>query len=264
MKTSSQERLGEVSKRIKLELSNHSDAPHLDAERLLLHALKQREPSYLLAHSDALLTEQQISEITRMQDARKTGMPLAYILGEADFYGRTFMVTPDVLIPRPDTEVIIEKALEYIKKNFKHKKEIVIADIGTGSGCIAITLALELNKLTKLVKLTQLATDISQKALDIAKQNAVKHGVLDNIEFLQGDMLEPIKDKHVDLIVSNPPYLPAEALAKAGYTLETRGLQFEPQTALDGGPDGLQFVNQIKASKIPAIIETIGGEIIEV
>ncbi|MEK7499679.1 MAG: peptide chain release factor N(5)-glutamine methyltransferase, partial [Patescibacteria group bacterium] len=258
-----------------------SDAPHLDAQRILLHVLKQREPSYLLAHSDKQLTPEQLSEITRMQDARKTGMPLAYILGTADFYGRTFIVTPDVLIPRPDTEILIEKALEYIARHpgpragihgdmsgFRVKPGMTIADIGTGSGCIAITLALELKEKHRII-----ATDISEAALAIAKQNAAIHGVLNRIEFIQGDMLEPFdfaqgKPYKIDLIVSNPPYVPSEelqphsALRASRGKIETQGLDFEPHLALDGGPDGLKFVNQIKASGIPAIIETIGGEII--
>ena len=270
-------------------LHDFSDAPELDAQRIILHALEQREPSYLLAHSDIQLTPEQLAETTRMQNLRKTGMPLAYILGESDFYGRTFIVTPDVLIPRSDTELLVKKALEYIRARHpgpragihvdlsgfrvptsltsfagrsKPGMTLTIADIGTGSGCIIITLALELYNLPATTY-RLIATDISPAALAIAKQNAAKHGVLDKIAFLQGDMLKPITNRHVDLIVSNPPYLPAEALAKAGCAPETLGLKFEPQSALDGGVDGLDFVRQIQASGIPAIIETIGGEIIE-
>ncbi len=288
----------DVVSTITTSLTNYSDAPHIDAQRIILHALNQREPSYLLAHATDAVSDQQLQEITQLAAQRKTGMPLAYILGEADFYGRTFIVTPDVLIPRPDTETLIEQALEYIKQNFAGKQEITIADICTGSGIIAITIALELEKLTAIrqnsgpaeswrASYRFIATDISPAALDIAKQNAEKHGIADRVEFLQGDMLSPIKHRHVDLIVSNPPYVPTTELnrhpglragiqtrvsnvdsgSKPGMTtanrnLETRGLLFEPRIALDGGPDGQLFVNQIKASGIPAIIETTGGEII--
>src|SRR3989338_5313147 len=135
-------------------LTSYSDAPHLDAERIVLHVLKKREPAYLLAHATDKLSDQQIQEVTAMANRRKTGMPLAYILGEVDFFGRTFIVTPDVLIPRPDTETLIEKAIEYIIRHAGLRpgihEEITIADICTGSGIIVITLALELEKLMQL------------------------------------------------------------------------------------------------------------------
>ena len=299
-------------------LVRHSDAPGLDANRIILHVLAQRDASYLLAHGEEIISEQDAQKILEMAEARKTGMPLAYVLGEADFFGRTFAVTQDVLIPRPDTEALIEKALEYIKvrhaglrpgihvdsgsrAGMTEKKEIVIADLCTGSGIIAITLALELQDSAYNLQHTTydiVATDISDKALAVAKQNAKQHGVADRIEFLQGDMLEPIKNKKIDLLVSNPPYVPSEELAsiylslhrerteervsdrandetlipsfslsreKVPTTQETRGLLFEPQIALDGGEDGLKFVNQIKEyaqkNNTLAIIETVGGKI---
>jgi len=258
----------------------------------MLHVVKQRDASYLLSHAEDVLPNEQQQEILDMTKQRLTGMPLAYILGEADFYGRTFIVTPDVLIPRPDTEVLIEKALDYIKINFQNKKEIYIADICTGSGIIAITIALELERTYNLPSTTYrlIATDISPTALAVAKQNAKKHGVADKIEFIQGDLLNPIKNRKIDLIVSNPPYVPSAELTSrlpSPYegegedevsangpnqpspppsSPESRGLLFEPRIALDGGEDGLQFVRQIqeyaKKYNIPSFIETVGGEII--
>ncbi|MEK7557136.1 MAG: methyltransferase, partial [Patescibacteria group bacterium] len=106
-----------------------------------------------------------------------------------------------------------------------------------------------------------LATDISAAALDMAKKNAQRYGVADRIEFLQGSMLAPLTRRHIDLIVSNPPYLPAEALAKAGRAIDTLGLLFEPRIALDGGVDGQDFVQQIQQSEIPALVESTNGEI---
>lgn len=254
-------------------LRGYSDAPRLDADRIVLHILGQREPSYLIAHTLDELSAQQIQTINQMGSQRKIGMPLAYILGEADFYGRMFIVTPDVLIPRPDTEALIEKALEYIQTNLADKKEITIADIGTGSGIIAITLAHELSSKLSVLSCKFIATDISPTALAIAKQNAEKHSVLEKVEFIQGNMLEPIKNRHVDLIVSNPPYIRTAELDAINYapkpyipnskeTPWNTGLLFEPRIALDGGQDGQKFVNQIKQSSIPAIIETTGGDII--
>lgn len=274
------ERLGEVSKHVVKTLQSHSDAPELDAQRILLHALGKDDASYLLAHGDEIVSDQKLKTILEMAEKRKTGMPLAYILGHADFYGRTFIVTPDVLIPRPDTELLIDKALGYIKNchagldpvsrhvdsGSEAGMTVVIADVCTGSGIIAITLALELPHAHII------ATDISPAALEIAKQNAEKYGVLDKIEFIQGEMLAPIGNKKIDLIVSNPPYIPTSELAlwsalKTGEgKIEKIGLDFEPFIALDGGEDGLKFVNQItefsQANNIPAIIETVGGEII--
>lgn len=251
-------------------LRTYSDAPNLDADRIVLHVLGRRDPSYLIAHATNALSQTQKQEIMRMANQRKTGMPLAYVVGEADFYGRTFMVTPDVLVPRPDTETLIETALDFIHKNFLDKQEIMIADIGTGSGCIAITLALELSSRLSVVHCKFVATDISAAALATAKQNAKNHGVLEKIEFIQGDMLDAIKNRYVDLIVSNPPYIPTAELdaiycAPKPYLPHSKdnpwnnGLIFEPRIALDGGIDGQTFVDQIKASKIPAIIETTGG-----
>lgn len=238
-------------------LQKHSDAPHLDAERIMLAVLQQQDASYLLAHTGEALEGAALRNIQHMTALRASGMPLAYVLGEADFYGRTFSVTADTLIPRPETEQLIEKALAYIQQNFSTHTTLTIADIGTGSGIVAITLALELGSTYHLV-----ATDISPAALEVAKENAKIHGVLDRIEFIEGDMLTPFQTRVIDLIVSNPPYVPSGELQKAGDTIETRGLLFEPSLALDGGIDGQVFVQQIQASGIPAIVETTGGRII--
>ena len=241
-------------------LTSHSDAPHLDAERIMLSAISQRDASYLLAHASEEVDDTALRQIHHMTALRASGMPLAYVLGEADFYGRTFTVTPDTLIPRPETENLIGQALAYIKEHSSDTEQATIADIGTGSGIIAITLALELDTLRLI------ATDISPAALEVAKYNAALHGVSDRIEFVAGDMLTPFDfaqgKPQVDLIVSNPPYLPTHELKRAGETIQTRGLLFEPRIALDGGEDGLTFVNQIKKAGTPAIIETIGGEIV--
>lgn len=256
--------IAELQLHIADQLQTVSDAPELDSQRIILHALEKRDTSFLIAHSEDTLTEEQQHSIQAMAGNRLTGMPLAYIIGEADFYGRTFTVTPDVLIPRPDTEALIEQTLEYIKNNFRDTAEVVIADICTGSGIIAITLALELPQVQII------ATDISPAALAVARQNGEQHGVLGRIKYIQGDLLEPFdaaqgKPIKIDLIVSNPPYVPTSVLAKAADSIETRGLTFEPNIALDGGKDGLKFVDQIKhyaqENNIPAIIETVGGEI---
>lgn len=237
----------------KQQLAAISDAPDLDAQRILLHVLGQRETSWLFTHPEQELTPQQHDNIQELIRQRATAKPLAYILGVCEFYGREFIVTPDVLIPRPATEELVKQALAYINR------PMVIADIGTGSGCIAITLALEFAPPyeggipTNAGGVVFIATDISPTALIIAQQNAARHGLADKIEFLQGNLLEPLAGKKIDLIVSNPPYIPTNQISES--------LKFEPRAALDGGSDGQDYINQIKASRIPAIVEVTGGQI---
>ncbi|MBI1833442.1 MAG: peptide chain release factor N(5)-glutamine methyltransferase [Candidatus Andersenbacteria bacterium] len=237
-------------------LASASDAPDLDTERLLLHVLKKADAAWIYAHNDTELTEAQNDFFQELITQRASGKPLAYILGEAEFYGRPFYVDENVLVPRPETEGLIHETLKYVSKNAKGNNTFTIADIGTGSGCIAITLALELP-----AHFTIIAIDISPEALEVAKRNAVRHHVIDKIKFIQGNMLEPLKDQRVDLIVSNPPYIPTSELnvSLKSDALDTRGLVFEPRLALDGGIDGQTYVKQIKKSGVPFILETTGG-----
>lgn len=268
------------------KLNDVSDAPALDAERLLLHVLGEAESSVLYAHGEKELSAQQAERLEALIARRATGEPLAYILGEWEFYGRPFFVTPDVLIPRPETENLVEAALSYLSRSSPKLGEgplpFVIADIGTGSGCVAITLVLELSTHYSLPTTNWhiIATDISPAALAVAQKNAERHGVVDSIEFIQEDMLAFLdtptpsrspsdrgRKAKIDLIVSNPPYIPTAELdspAPRGVQgkLETAGLKFEPRIALDGGIDGQKFVEQIKNAGIPALVETTDGVIV--
>ncbi|HMD82239.1 MAG TPA: peptide chain release factor N(5)-glutamine methyltransferase, partial [Anaerolineales bacterium] len=231
--------------------------------RLMLFVLKKKESAWLYAHGNTELTETQAQEFIRLIEERASGKPLAYILGEWEFYGRPFYVNEHVLIPRPETEELIRQALPHIDvwRGAHPGKQMTIADIGTGSGVIIITLAIELSKFhIPDSKFHFIATDISPKALKVANKNAQRHGVQDQIEFIREDITETLQ-RNIDLIVSNPPYLPAEALAKAGWAIDTQGLTFEPRMALDGGLDGQEFVQKIVKSNIPAIVETTGGNI---
>lgn len=236
------------------ELTPTSDAPGIDSERLLLFVLKKTDTSFLQSHNDQQLTSQEEESFAAVVKQRLTGKPLVYILGAAEFYGRPFYVNENVLIPRPETEELITKALEYIKT----KPPLTVADIGTGSGCIAITLALELPP-----SYTIIATDISSAALKVAGGNAKRHGVSNRIEFLEGNMLEPLKNRKIDLIVSNPPYIPTKEIEDSTYSTEIskRGLKFEPRLALDGGVDGQRYIEKIKKAGIPVILEVTGGRI---
>jgi len=249
----------------------------MDAERLLLHVLKRSETSWLYAHDDTELERTQRANLHDVTDQRATGKPLAYILGEWEFYGRPFFVNESVLIPRPSTEDLIDAALSAISR-LAGSRPLVVADIGTGSGCIAITLILESRSrnphsagaLRGKRELRVIATDISEAALAVARQNAKRHGVLDQIEFLHGDMLVPFDPAswraqgkpQVDLLVSNPPYVPTAELADAPNNPATFGLAFEPQVALDGGADGHQYLSIIKNSGIPAVVETQHGRVV--
>lgn len=239
------------------QLRAASDAPDLDAARLLLHVLGKQNSSWLLSHPEHQLTANEADEYARLMTERAAGTPLAYILGQWDFYGRPFTVSRHVLIPRPETEDLITAALRAIEDMYtKSGRNITVADVGTGSGCVAITLALESPFIEKLY-----ATDISPDALTVAKMNAERHGVAGRIEFLHGDMLTPLAGRRIDLIVSNPPYIPSSELNNGPRTAETAGLQHEPRLALDGGPDGQYFTKTLMETNIPAVWEATGGTI---
>ena len=173
---------------------------------------------------------------------RSFGVPVQYILGRQEFYGREFLVTPDVLIPRPETEVLVEevvKALSAFSFPLSGLEELSahsfrILDLCTGSGCIGLTLAAELPEARVL------ATDISLQALAVAKQNAQKLGVADRVEFRQGDLFAALRGDVFDVIVSNPPYIETATIP----TL-SKDVQNEPIGALDGGADGLEFYRRI-------------------
>ncbi|MBI3421112.1 MAG: peptide chain release factor N(5)-glutamine methyltransferase [Candidatus Sungbacteria bacterium] len=249
--------IGEARAAAARTLKRASDAPALDADRLLLYVFGQPETAWLAVHYENHLSATQEQELHKLVRERASGKPLAYTLGEAWFYGRRFMVSPDVLIPRPATEDLIATSLEVIDSLYGAKgRPLVIGDIGTGSGCIAITLLLERPAAIEKI----IAVDISPVAVVVAKKNADLYGLKSKIDFRLGDMLSPLKAEKVDLLVCNPPYVPTAEL-ESQPVVETRGLSFEPRLALDGGPDGLVFVSQIKKSGIPAVIETVGGVI---
>ena len=152
--------------------------------------------------------------------------PVQYIIGEACFYGYDFIVNKDVLIPRPETEELVENVL-YLYDDYMKGQKVEVVDVGTGSGCISVTLAAEEKNMTVT------ATDISEDALAVARRNASKMGV--NVNFLQGDMLKPIMDRKFDILVSNPPYIPNEEV------VDSLVKDNEPNVALFGGDDGLKF-----------------------
>lgn len=174
-------------------------------------------------------SEQELEQINKAVDLRLKHIPLGYIFGKTNFYGLDFLVTPDVLIPRLDTEILVEKVIEDIKLRGEN---VSVLDIGTGSGAIAITIKKETN-----VDVT--AVDISEKALEIAKKNATLNNV--QINFVKSDLFENISEIKVDIIVSNPPYIESTVVE----SLLPEVKDNEPILALDGGKTGLDFYKRI-------------------
>lgn len=215
------------------------DSPRLSAQVLVADVLGLTRLGLSLERGREL-TPDEIERIRAFAARRAAGEPLAYILGRREFYGLDFAVTPDVLIPRPETEHIIEAALDA----FSTDVPLCFADLGTGSGILAVTLA------HYFPHAVGLAVDLSGPALAVARRNARAHGVVDRIAFVQGDFIGPILESgRFDLIVSNPPYVTDEEYAQA--SREVTG--FEPQTALVSGPDGLDHVRAMLPRALEAL-----------
>ena len=205
-----------------------SFTPNLDA-RLLLQHLLQVEHIYLVGHGDEMLTAVQQNNYKQLIKRAANQEPIPYITRTAPFYGRDFTVTPAVLIPRPETEQIVELAIAWAKSH----GSLEIVDVGTGSGCIAVSLAAEIPQ----AKIT--AIDISTDALIIAKRNGEKH-TPGQITFRQGNLLLPLKQP-VDLIVANLPYITSDE-----WTMLDDGVKlYEPKLALKGGNDGLDLIREL-------------------
>ena len=201
----------------------------LEAELLLRHTLKI-DRSSLFAGPDTELTKEQETDFCCKLQLRLKGMPSAYITGIREFYGLEFYVDSNVLIPRPETELLVEKTIEIARKF----PSPIIADIGTGCGNIAISLALNLPR-AKIY-----AVDISNKALDVARYNCGRHNVGERIQLYEGDLLEPLPEP-VDIIIANLPYVRTADLP----SVNTSG--YEPRLALDGGEDGLDVIRRLCA-----------------
>jgi release factor glutamine methyltransferase len=205
-------------------LEKNSDSPGLDAQEVLARVL-DRPRSWVLAHPEAPLTRKSAAALETLVVGLESGEPLPYVLGQWEFFGLEFEVTPDVLIPRPETELLVERAIGWLKEHpgFRHA-----ADVGTGSGCIGIALA------ANIPDLWVMGSDISPAAVKMAQRNSVKNGVGQRMEFLRCNLFPP--ETEYDLIVANLPYIPTKTLQK----LPIYGR--EPTMALDGGADGLQLI----------------------
>ncbi len=230
------------------ELQGTSPSPALDVEVLLSHALKYDKTQLLLFAEDNI-PEDKVDWLNEAVAKRKTGLPVAYITGVKEFYGYDFFVTPDVLIPKPDTEILVEHAVELIMEKIGSDaadRPLAICDMCTGSGCIGIAVmktlyAVEKVPVEKLPLLTMV--DISEPALAIAKKNAAHllpdGGILQKITFIQSDLFEIVEGKF-DFILTNPPYIPSkmvDELLKDGRN--------EPRLALDGDVDGTFLIKKL-------------------
>jgi release factor glutamine methyltransferase len=202
---------------------------------LLCHVIG-RDPAYLIAHPEMRLRPDEHESFAALVERRVRGEPVAYLTGEREFYGRTFRVTPAVLIPRPETELLVDLALERIPRAAAATR---VLDAGTGSGCIAIAIASERSHCKVL------ALDQSLEALAVARRNAVGLRV-GNVAFLQSDWFSALGRERFDIIVSNPPYV-----AKSDPHLQDGDARFEPLTALEGGAEGLDAIRRIVAEARP-------------
>ncbi|MBO5131309.1 MAG: peptide chain release factor N(5)-glutamine methyltransferase [Romboutsia sp.] len=220
------------------ELSHISDTPKLDIEILLSKALGDVDRLYIHLNLHKELTKEQLDSFNEMIQDRLKGRPIAYIVNNREFMGLDFYVEEGVLIPRPDTEPLVEEVIELVKG----KENLKIVDIGTGSGAITVSLA-------KYIKDCQVySLDISDKALSIGLKNAISNEVEDKINFIKSNIFSGIEDKglKLDVIVSNPPYIRRADIE----TLHTQVKDYEPYIALEGGEDGLNFYRDITRESV--------------
>ncbi len=209
----------------------HADKARLDSEQLLMHLLRKNR-AWLIAHPTKELSAEQQNQYEALVERRLAGEPIQYITGECEFYGLPFKLTRDVLIPRPETEHLVEKVSELVPL-FSQPR---IVDVGTGSGAIAIALAHDWSPPAIFT-----AIDVSEPALDLARWNAERIGFADRLRFLQGDLLEPVVGEQFDIIASNPPYVPNTD--RALIAVEVR--EYEPALALFAGEDGLDVYRRL-------------------
>lgn len=217
-----------VLAQIRARLEGRSKTAGLDAQVLLAHLLRKPK-AWVLAHPELVLTPQQSVDLENLLARLEQGEPLPYVLGHWEFYGLDFWVTPAALIPRPETELLVERAIEWLR--LRPQRRLAV-DVGTGTGCIAVALG------ANILDLRVLACDVSAEALQVAQSNIRRHGLQDRLACLQVDLL-PAAGRRFDLICANLPYIPSA-------TLKTLAVaRWEPCLALNGGPDGLEPVRRL-------------------
>ncbi len=223
------------------------ETPGLDAEVLLAYTLG-RERSWLFMYPHYVLQPDELARFNELLSRRERREPVAYLVGHKEFFGLEFLVNRHVLIPRPETELLVETVLALYPAN----ASLEIVDVGTGSGCIAVTLA------KYLPRSVVVAGDTSAEALALARQNAVHHQVAGRVAFFLGNLLQPI-DHPVDVIVSNPPYVSRLELSQTAPEVQL----YEPRLALDGGGDGLAIIRQL-LSQVDKKLKPGGALLLEI
>lgn len=227
------------------------ESPRLDAEVLLAHVL-EKQRIYLYVHFDEPLQPGELAAYREMIKKRVLRVPVAQILGEKEFMGLTFKVTADTLVPRPDTEILVQAAVDRLRA-MAGEEPLRFADIGTGSGAICLSV---LHYLAGTVADT---VDISPAARAVAEENAASLGLADRVTFHTGDLLQPLSGISFVAILSNPPYIPEADIAKLAPEVRLK----EPHTALSGGQDGLDFYRRL-ANEAPAMLVPGGFTAFEV
>jgi release factor glutamine methyltransferase len=223
-------RIHQIIRQATHDLTAVSASPRLDAEVLLMHVTGLSR-SALITHADEVLGAERAEAVRDLYARRARGEPIAYLTGHREFWSLDLLVTPDVLIPRPETELLVEQALTRIPP----ETSLTIADLGTGSGAVALAIAKERPRCHVI------ATDISTAALAVAQRNALQLDIR-NVEFRHGDWFAPLTGLVFDLIVSNPPYI-----AQGDVHLAQGDVRFEPSNALVAGDDGLEAIRHIAA-----------------
>lgn len=224
------------------------ESPRLDAEVLLSHVLN-KERIYLYVHFDEPLEAGELASYRELVRQRAGRVPVAYLVGEREFMGISLRVNPSVLIPRPETEILVQAALDRLQE----RKEPFVADIGTGSGAICLAL------LHYLVNGRGVGVDLSEDALEVARENAEHLGLSERTQFLPGDLLEPLKEGKFAAILSNPPYIPDGDISKLAPEVRDK----EPRMALAGGEDGMKFYRRL-CKEAPSLLEPKGFLAMEV
>lgn len=234
----------------RLAKGTHADRARPDAE-LLLEFVLGKDKAWLITHGEEELCAEDDLRYQQLLERRFPGEPMQYILGETEFYGLSFRVTPDVLIPRPETEQLVEIILEWSHRFLGRAEAVRMVDVGTGSGAIAVTLAHKLPQYAIRAEVT--AIDLSAAALAVARHNAEINGVAGRIRFLCGDLLAPVAEERFEIVISNPPYVPRAD--QESLPAEVR--DYEPGLALFAGDDGLEVYRRL----IPAAfaVLTAGG-----
>ncbi len=240
-----------------------SGSPRLDAELLLGHVLRT-DRAGLLAHSQALVGDASRDAFEAAIRRRELGEPVAYIRGFREFHGLALATDARALIPRPETELLVDAAVGEVVARLTASPRppgapaLRVADVGTGSGAVAIAILAALRRRRMADQVLVIAIDASDEALDLARENAVGHAVADRLVFVSADLLPPYVDPPYALVCANLPYVPSGDLA--GLAAE---LAFEPQQALDGGPDGLDVIRRL-LDQLPAALAADGVALLEI